>query len=92
MRTLRLIWADEPSECCHAKALLVLSREGGFVARDCIQCGKSWLVGLNELPDIVCDCCGSPLAPRINGEGNYSYKCGNAKCGREWDLPAVLPH
>jgi DNA-directed RNA polymerase subunit RPC12/RpoP len=91
MKALRLIFADGLSACCQAKALLVRSRDGGFVSQNCLKCGKPAYIGLNELPGIVCDCGGSPLAPRKNGEGNYSYKCGNAKCGREWDLPTLLP-
>jgi len=75
MKAPRLIFADGLSTCCHAKALLVRSREGGFVSRNCLKCKKASVrVRLTELPDIDCDFCGIRLGQLINGEGNYAYK------------------
>jgi hypothetical protein len=50
----RLILSVTLSTCCHADALLVVSRDGGFVSRDCVKCGKSNYVRLDDIPDLDC--------------------------------------
>jgi hypothetical protein len=91
MRAPRFIYSNCVSECCGTKALLVRSRGGGFVSRNCLRCGKSAAyVGQNDLPDLECECCGTHLGVQIGRDKNYWYKCG--KCGRKWELASVLPH
>jgi hypothetical protein len=65
--------AATPSRCCNAEALLVLSRSGGFISKNCTNCGKS---GYAREPDFpMVDCCGQKW-PVVLIEKNYHYKCG----------------
>lgn len=91
MITLRFILSTQLSHCHQAKELLVRSREGGFVTRNCLKCGHPDTVTLEGLPTLHCDCCGHMLESTIDNSdyGNYYYKCG--KCNRSWKLGDVLP-
>jgi|SRR5579859_2618092 len=89
MKTKRFIFSTKPSSCCKAKALLVRSREGGFVSRNCVKCNqKSETVPLDGLPTLQCEFCGKTLKATVENK-NYYYKCGN--CNRSWELASVLP-
>jgi hypothetical protein len=91
MKAPRFLYSVGLSSCCNSKALLVRSRAGGFVSRNCLKCGKeSAYVRQNQLPDLECEFCGTNLATTKLDEENYFYKCG--KCGRSWKLADYLPH
>ena len=89
MKAARFLYANASSDCCRAKALLVRSRQGGFVSRNCLRCGKSGYVGVHQLPDLQCEFCNTPLGVRKVDGTNYFYVCG--ECGRKWELASVLP-
>ncbi|MEJ2672796.1 MAG: hypothetical protein P8168_11475 [Deltaproteobacteria bacterium] len=89
MRSKRFLFSKKQSTCCSSKALLVQSRAGGLVSQNCLQCGKPDTVSLENLPDLVCDCCGSVLLKKIQ-QKNYFYFCH--KCNRNWKLADNLPH
>ena len=91
----RLILSATLSTCCHAKELLVRSRSGGFVSRDCLECGsRSNYVRMDDIPDLDCDFCRKfnlptgTVEPTLK-ERNYWYRC--TSCRREWGLAAILP-
>jgi DNA-directed RNA polymerase subunit RPC12/RpoP len=88
MKAARLLDSVGSSKCHNAKLLLVLSRRGGYVAKDCLVCGKSNPVRLLDLPDLQCEHCNGQLAARVVDK-NYWYKCG--QCGHEWEFASVLP-
>ena len=89
-----LILALTSSTCCGAKELLVRSRNGGFVSRDCLACGmRADYVRPTLIPDLDCIGClkfnrPSTVEPVIK-ELNYWYRCTG--CGREWELAAIVP-
>lgn len=90
----RLILSVTLSTCCDADALLVVSRDGGFVSRDCLKCGKSSYLKKDEIPDLDCESCRNfkrtgTVEPVLK-ERNYWYRCTG--CRREWGLAAILPH
>jgi hypothetical protein len=91
MRTLRFIYSDGHSSCCGYKELLVRSRAGGFVSRNCLKCGKaSDYVKPQHLPHLDCEICAVSLkVEKLDGE-NYFYKCFT--CKRTWKLADQLPH
>jgi len=89
MQSKRFLFSKKLSLCCDNKALLVQSREGGFVSQNCLKCGKQNTVSLENLPDLICDCCGSNLSKEIQ-QKNYFYACH--KCERNWKLADNLPH
>jgi hypothetical protein len=90
MKAPRFIYSVEASKCCNSKALLVRSREGGFVSQNCLKCGKPAYVAPESLPDLSCDFCGASLETvKLDGT-NYFYKC--CKCGHSWKLADNLPH
>lgn len=60
------------SRCCNAEALLVLSRPGGFISKNCIHCKKSGYAHPSDLP--TADCCGHAW-PVVLIEKNYHYRC-----------------
>ena len=89
MKTIRLLYSTDLSKCCNVKSLLVRSKEGGLVSRNCLKCGKADNVNESRLPDLQCELCGKNLSVRKKDGINYSYVCG--RCGRHWELAAVLP-
>jgi hypothetical protein len=89
MRSKRFLFSKKLSTCCGYKALLVQSREGGLVSQNCLQCGTPGTVSFENLPDLICDCCGSTLSKEIQ-QKNYIYAC--RKCKRNWRLADNLPH
>jgi len=89
MRTKRFIFGTRQSPCCTRSMLLVRSRRGGFISQNCIQCGKPSWVNMAELPQILCDHCGTELTvQKVDGQ-NYFYVC--EPCGKQWMLGEVLP-
>jgi hypothetical protein len=90
MRSLRFIYSSVPSKCCDYRALLVQSRDGGFVSRNCLKCGKPGYVNQSQLPDLTCDFCASSLHIQKLDGTNYHYVCSS--CDRYWMLANVLPH
>ena len=90
MRSQRFLYSKRLSSCCKSKALLVRSRQGGFVSQNCLKCGRPDYVNEHALPDVVCDRCEVPLViTRLDGQ-NYFYQCG--RCSRSWKLADVIPH
>jgi hypothetical protein len=89
MRSKRFLFSKQASTCCSYKALLVQSREGGFITQNCLKCGKPGYVNLEDLPDLLCDFCSSRLSKEIQ-EKNYFYACH--RCKRKWKLGDNLPH
>lgn len=90
MRSKRFLYAAVESRCCRAKTLLVRSRQGGFVSRNCLKCGKPDYVNEQQLPSLHCDYCSRAMVVRKVDGQNYFYVCDN--CNRNWQLSEVLPH
>jgi len=89
MKAKRFLYST--ADCrCGGKTLLVRSREGGFVSRNCLKCGKSNYAGETQLPDLQCDHCGNKLMIRMVDGKNYFYVCDT--CNQKWQLSEVLPH
>lgn len=90
----RLILSLTRSKCCGARELLVRSRNGGFVSRDCLKCGaKANLVRLAQIPDLDCPGClrfnrDRTVEPILQNQ-NYWYRC--VGCGREWEMADIVP-
>jgi hypothetical protein len=87
MKTKRFLYSSVPSRCCNHKALLVQSREGGFVSRNCLKCGKPDYVNIGQLPELTCEFCDAELDVRKLDGVNYHYTCDS--CNRSWQLAAV---
>jgi len=90
MKASRFLYSIGETECCNSRALLVRSREGGFVSRNCLKCGKSAYVRQEQLPTLDCDYCGTRLETKRDAYQNYVYYCG--KCKHPWKLADNLPH
>ena len=60
------------SRCCNAEALLVLSRPGGLVSKNCTNCKKSGCSHPEDFPPA--DCCGKKW-PVVLIDKNYHYRC-----------------
>jgi len=86
----RFLYGIGQSECCNSKVLLVRSREGGFVSRNCLKCGKSYYIRQEDLPSLDCEICGTLLDAGRDEWKSYIYNCG--KCKRSWKLADNLPH
>ncbi|RYZ76532.1 MAG: DUF3553 domain-containing protein, partial [Proteobacteria bacterium] len=75
---------------CRGKAMLVISRQGGFVSADCIQCGKANTVKVEDLPPFPCPQCRSLTTP-CRKEKNYAYQCEFCTFERcQFKLPKTL--
>ena len=90
----RLILSLTISTCCRDTEMLVLSRVGGFVSRDCLNCGlRSSYLRLAQIPDLDCaDCLRfnrlGTVEPLLK-ERNYWYRCTG--CRREWKIADIVP-
>lgn len=89
-----LILSLTTSKCCGDKELLVRSRPGGFVTRDCLNCGsRANYVSLTQIPDLDCAGClkfnrPGTVEPELK-EQNYWYRCTG--CGRESEIADIVP-
>jgi DNA-directed RNA polymerase subunit M/transcription elongation factor TFIIS len=90
MKAPRFLYSTALSECHQSKSLLVRSRDGGFVSRNCLRCGKPSYVSVHQLPELCCDFCDAPLVVRKIDGTNYFYVCDH--CGQQWQLSEFLPH
>ena len=73
MKALRFLYSEGLSDCCNSRMLLVRSREGGFVSRNCLRCGKPDYVGQHHLPDLDCDFCGTRLGVRRSNQTTSTF-------------------
>lgn len=90
MKANRFLLSSTLSKCCGYKAILVKSREGGFVSQDCLKCGTSHHVRKSELPELECEYCDTVLEKKQHQGKGYTYRCDN--CDQEWHLASNLPH
>lgn len=90
MRSLRFLYSRQPSKCCNYRALIVQSRDGGFVSQNCLKCGKPDYINEFALPELCCDSCESSLTVKKLDGKNYHYMCNT--CRRNWLLASVVPH
>ena len=90
MRAPRFLYSKTPSRCCRVKALVVRSRQGGFISQNCLKCGKADYINELALPDLKCDLCDRTLeVRRVDGQ-NYFYVCDH--CERSWKIADTVPH
>ena len=89
MKTKRFLYSSAKSPCCGNKALLVQSRAGGFISRNCLKCGTSHYVNASQLPNLECEFCNAPLSVRKVDGTNYHYVC--SACERQWLIASMLP-
>jgi hypothetical protein len=90
MQSTRFLYSKWLSSCCSHRALLVRSRDGGFVSQNCLKCGEPSYVNERALPDLACDHCQTHLSiERLDGQ-NYFYVCH--KCEHSWKLADIVPH
>jgi hypothetical protein len=89
MKTKRFIYSSAPSNCCGDKALLVQSRDGGLISRDCLKCGRSDYVRPDQMPELNCEFCDAVLHVTKADGVNYHYVCDS--CNRRWHLGSILP-
>jgi hypothetical protein len=82
------LYAKGMSRCHRSRMVLMLSRPGGYVSRNCCTCGKPQTVPLSELPNQSCDGCGSGMTVRYLDGENYFYACDT--CGKSWMLASRL--
>lgn len=76
--------------CCGVRAcMLVRSTSGGFVTQNCVVCRRTWLLALEQLPDLGCGLCERTYERRRNSSGNYVYVC--TYCGVEEPVYALVP-
>ena len=89
MNTKRFLYSSALSSCCNYKSLLVQSRAGGLISRNCLKCGKPDYVKVQQLPELECDFCDEELYVRKADGSNYHYVCDS--CDLQWKLGSVLP-
>ncbi len=88
MKAPRFLLAIALSKCCESRSLLVRSREGGFVTRNCLKCGKPDYVSPAQLPTLECERCNGSLRVETRDD-NYVYSC--EQCDAHWVLAEALP-
>ena len=92
MKALHFIKSTPSSKCsCGVDTLLVWSRKGGLITRNCLKCGKPDWVALHHVPKVPCEFCKLPLEIITKEDDkNYWYVC--SRCKRQWKLADELPH
>lgn len=75
--------STEPSPCCGGEAQIVRSREGGFISRDCLTCGRSHYVNEHQLPKLPCEACHIPMQIKKLDLTNYFYEYPHCKNSRK---------
>lgn len=88
MMKMKLI-STEVSPCCGYEAQIVQSRDGGFVSRDCLKCGRSHYVNERQFPRLACDSCKNPMDIKKLDGVNYYYAC--ATCERYHKIADIVP-
>jgi len=90
---IRLTLENRLSRCCSQPAVLVQSKEGGFVTANCFRCGKRDTIDEYEFKClrliVSCTKCKQVMTPTLI-EKNYSYKCED--CQLYIWLSDLLPH
>ncbi len=90
MRAPRFLISKRLSSCCGYSALVVQSRNGGFVSQDCLKClSTSQLIKASDLPDLVCETCEQALTVRVIDK-NYFYVC--QRCNDRWMIWSNVPN
>jgi hypothetical protein len=89
MKAPRFLKSETVSRCHSSPTLLVRSRDGGLVTRNCLKCGRPDYVRMEHLPKLKCETCYGELEAGTNRDRNYQYSC--SKCVRVWCLPDMLP-
>ncbi len=82
------------SRCCHKPTILVQSMQGGYVSRDCPECGNPTTlpeeVFLEKLDlYVACPICRARMVAEILFNKNYGYTC--QACKIYIDLASLLP-
>lgn len=83
------LYATTKSRCCDAAQQIIQSRDGGFVSKNCVSCGKPSRVGLQQLPQLVCPTCRQPMTVGKDKSANYIYRCPS--CPFEVRLYQIVP-
>lgn len=82
------------SKCCNAPTILVQSRKGGFVTRNCSRCGEKDTFPINSFYEldiwISCMQCKERMSPSLVEKTNYGYIC--KKCESYIRLADILPY
>jgi len=84
------LYARRPSACHGARCLIVRSREGGFVSRDCIECGEAEYIRLKDFPEVKCSCCKVRFEVSLADKMNYFFVCSS--CGKKMMIAEIVPH
>jgi len=84
-----VLFAKSESRCCKGREMLVRSRTGGFVTKNCCTCKQSAArVGLGQLPVVKCEICSRTMHSFVVNK-NYSYKCSS--CNHMFRLCDRIP-
>jgi hypothetical protein len=82
------------NDCCRkcrrrGRRLIVESRKGGFVSKDCEFCGASNYITATEIPPVPCVRCANTQLVARDYWSNYVLKC--LRCRTQTLLAQLLP-
>jgi ribosomal protein L37AE/L43A len=89
MNAPRFLTSVGQSKCHRSKELLVRSRAGGLISRNCLKCGRPDRLRRENLPILDCEKCGTRLNIKQDRYESYIYHCGQCDCS--WKLGDNLP-
>ena len=84
-----ILYARRLSKCHGARCLIVRSREGGFVSRDCIECGEAEYIRLKDFPEVNCSRCKVRFEVSLADKMNYFFVCSS--CGKQMKIADIVP-
>lgn len=83
------IYAKSDSTCCGARCLIVRSRSGGMVSKNCVDCGKPYYISPPDFPDLECPLCRNLFVVRKTDGHNYFFECTH--CRKAVQVSEVVP-
>ena len=83
------LYAKPRSKCHGARCLIVRSRDGGMVSRNCIDCGKPEYIRPEDFPEVTCSHCNVRFNVAKADDGNYIFVCSS--CGKQMMIAKIVP-
>jgi DNA-directed RNA polymerase subunit RPC12/RpoP len=84
-----ILYAKPRSKCHGARCLIVRSRDGGMVSRNCIECGIPEYIRLEDFPEVKCSRCNVRFKVSLADGMNYFFVCSS--CGKQMMIAKIVP-
>jgi hypothetical protein len=84
-----MLHAKRTSDCHDVECLIVRSRDGGMVTRNCLAYGKPDYIRETDFPRLPCPLCITPFVIEKTDGTNYHYACKT--CQKAVKVADIVP-